>query len=252
MKLAFVAAPDNTCAQDAKYELERLYSSYSVDDADILVALGGDGFMLSILHKCIRTHLPVYGINFGSVGFLMNNYTPEYLQQQLLRAVMTKVHPLEMKVIDDAGKSTSFLAVNEVSLFRDSRQAAKLRISVDNHVRLDELICDGAMVATPVGSTAYNLSVHGPILPANSELLVLTPISAFRPRQWRGALLPNIACVHFEVIEHIKRPVRAVADHEEIFNVKQVEITSRNDIDINILFDRDHALEDRIIREQFV
>jgi len=249
-KVAFVASE----APEARAALERLtalYGSAQSYEADVIVALGGDGFMLATLHRYMRDRMPIYGMNRGSVGFLMNEYREDDLIDRLNSAEMNKVHPLSMVAFDRSGTAHKAIAINEVSLFRETYQAAKLRISIDGKVRMDELICDGVLVATPAGSTAYNLSAHGPILPINSPLLALTPISPFRPRRWRGALLSNNAKVAIEVLEPEKRPVSAVADHSETRSVIRVDVQLARSIDLYMLFDPDHSLDERILSEQF-
>jgi NAD+ kinase len=215
------------------------------------VALGGDGLMLQTLHAHMHDNLPVYGMNRGSVGFLTNDYSGDDLLGRLARAEVSVVHPLAMRAVGCNGETHTSLAINEVHLFRERHQAAKIRISIDGKVRLEELICDGVLVATPAGSTAYNLSVFGPILPINAPLLALTPISAFRPRRWRGALVPNEARIRFDVLEAEKRPVSAVADHAETRNVAHVEVAQATGIDLFLLFDPGHNLDERILSEQF-
>ncbi len=249
-KPAFTAssAPE---AQAALRELTKLYGNAKTD-ADIIVALGGDGFMLQTLHKIYRRNLPIFGMNCGSVGFLMNDYAPKDLLDRLGTTKAQAIHPLCMKVKTRAGKNHKALAFNEVSMLRETRQAAKIRVSVDARVRLEELICDGIMLSTPAGSTAYNLSVNGPILPIDSALLALTPISAFRPRRWRGALLPRAAKVLFEMLETEKRPVSAVADNTEVRLVTEVSVTEDPSVSVCLLFDADRSLEERILAEQFV
>ncbi len=250
-KLAFVASTvDKAIA--AKAELEQRYGSVSVDEADVVVALGGDGLMLQTLHETMKAGSSIYGMHQGSLGFLMNDYRAEGLLERLESAETNIIHPLQMRVFDCDGNESKALAVNEVSLLRQRYQAAKLRLSIDNKVRLEMLICDGVLVATPAGSTAYNLSAHGPILPINAPLLALTPISPFRPRRWRGALLPNNVCMRIEVLEPEKRPVSAVADHVEIRNVREVRIEQRSDIILKLMFDKGHALDERILSEQFM
>jgi NAD+ kinase len=249
-RIAFVAS-DAPEAREALERLTRRYGSVPVAEADAIVALGGDGLMLQTLHAHMRDGMPVYGMNRGSVGFLTNDYSDEDLKGRLARAEVSIIHPLAMRAVDRAGQAHEGLAINEVSLFRETYQAAKLRISVDGKVRLEELICDGALVATPAGSTAYNLSVFGPILPINAPLLALTPISAFRPRRWRGALLPNEAKIRFDVLEAEKRPVSAVADHTETRSVTHVEVEQASGIDLCLLFDPSHNLDERILSEQF-
>jgi NAD+ kinase len=249
-KIAFVASevPE---AQEAYARLVARYGNVPVSEADAIVALGGDGLMLQTLHRYINDRIPIYGMNRGSVGFLMNEYQEEGLVERLSDAEVSRVHPLSMVAYDAAGKADKALAINEVSLFRETYQAAKLRISVDDKVRMEELICDGLLVATPAGSTAYNLSAYGPILPINAQLLALTPISPFRPRRWRGALLPNRAHITVVALEADKRPVSAVADHVEMRNIVRVEIEQARHVDLFMMFDPDHSLDERILAEQF-
>ena len=248
--IAFTAS-DRPEAREAQRRLSRLYGSVSEDDADIVVALGGDGFMLETLHRNLGQNRPVYGMNRGSVGFLMNDYAEDGLIERLSRSVRAVIHPLRMDVIDDEGTAHTGLAINEVSLLRQTRQSAKLRILVDGKVRMEELSCDGCLLATPAGSTAYNLSAHGPIIPLDSKVLALTPISAFRPRRWRGALLPHQACVRFEVLEPDKRPVSAVADSLEVRRAVSVDVAERRDVQLTMLFDAGRSFEERVIAEQF-
>jgi NAD+ kinase len=219
--------------------------------ADVIVALGGDGLMLQTLHKFMKSGKPIYGMHRGTVGFLMNEFSQESLTERLAKAHITVIHPLVMQARDAQGRAHEHRAINEVSLFRQSAQAAHLRILIDGQERLAELISDGVLVATPAGSTAYNLSAQGPIIPINAPLLALTPISPFRPRRWRGALLPDRARVTLEVMDGEKRPVAAVADHDEVRSVRSVDISMDHDISINMLFDPGHNLDDRILREQF-
>jgi len=221
------------------------------EEADAIVALGGDGLMLQTMHSHLHSRIPIYGMNRGSVGFLLNDYRENQLQERLEAAEITVIHPLRMNVRDVNRQTHEALAINEVSLFRQTHQAAKLRIAVDGTNRLDELICDGVLVSTPAGSTAYNLSAHGPILPITAPLLALTPISPFRPRRWRGALLPNQARVQIEVLEPDKRPVSAVADHTEFRDVFAVEVEEQSDVDIFMMFNPGHTLAERILAEQF-
>jgi len=249
--IAFVAARQKQ-AQDALKRLKKRYQNVPPSKADVIVVLGGDGFMLRALHKHLHRNVPIYGMNRGSVGFMMNEFRDTGLLKRLQRAEPITLHPLRMSATDARGKTHEALAINEVSLLRYTRLAAKLRIKVDGHVRLDEMICDGALVATPAGSTAYNLSAHGPIIPLGAELLALTPISAFRPRQWRGALLPSSAKVTFEVIDAKQRPVSAVADDLAIRNVRKVDVVVDRSVSPVLLFDPEHNLEERILREQFV
>jgi NAD+ kinase len=249
-KPAFAAsnAPE---AQAALRELTKLYGNAKAD-ADVIVALGGDGLMLQTVHKTYKRGLPIFGMNCGSVGFLMNDYSPRDLMERLDITEAQAIHPLRMKVKSAGAKPQTALAFNEVSMLRETRQAAKLRISIDGRVRLDELICDGVLLSTPAGSTAYNLSVNGPILPIDAALLALTPISAFRPRRWRGALLPRSAKVLFEILEADKRPVSAVADHTEVREVTEVSVAEDTSVSVTILFDPDRSLQERILAEQFV
>jgi NAD+ kinase len=250
-KLAVVAA-ETEAAQQALEELCTLYPCVPPERADIIVPLGGDGFMLETLHRFLSLRVPIYGMHRGSVGFLMNAYRPDGLCARLAAAQPVVLHPLEMRAQDEHGADHSALAFNEVSLLRETRQAAKLRISVDGVVRLEELMADGILVATPVGSTAYNLSAHGPIIPLGAAILALTPISAFRPRRWRGALLPHEAQVRIEALETDKRPVSAVADFTEVRDIVAVEVKENRDISLTLLFDHDSNLEERVLKEQFV
>jgi len=249
-RIAFAASdrPDALAARDTLMER---YKSVPIEEADVVVALGGDGFMLERLHAQIERPAPVFGMNRGSVGFLMNEYSPDNLLERLAQTVRTIIHPLEMRAWTSDDQMQSGLAINEVSLLRQTRQSAKLRILVDGRVRLEELSCDGALVATPAGSTAYNLSAHGPIIPLDAKMLALTPISAFRPRRWRGALLPHSSEVCFEILEADKRPVSAVADNFEVRRVRKVEVRERRDIALTMLFDADRSFEERVLAEQF-
>jgi NAD+ kinase len=249
-KIAFVAS-DMKEAQEARGALVVRYGDTPPQEADVIVALGGDGQMLQTMHRYLNNRIPIYGMNRGSVGFLLNDYREEFLLERLENAEVTVIHPLRMTARDDKGVEHDAIAINEVSLFRQIYQAAKLRISIDGRVRLEELICDGVLVSTPAGSTAYNLSAHGPILPINAPLLVITPISPFRPRRWRGAILPNTAVVMIAVLEPDKRPVSAVADNTEFRDVIAVEIKEASDVDIFMMFDPGHSLAERILREQF-
>jgi len=249
-KIAFVASETNE-AQEALQKLTKRYGNAAADEVDAIVALGGDGLMLQTMHRHLNSRVPIYGMNRGSVGFLLNDYRETGLKERLAKAEVTIIHPLRMTAHDKDGATHEALAINEVSLFRQIYQAAKLKISVDGTVRLDELICDGLLVSTPAGSTAYNLSAHGPILPINAPLLAMTPISPFRPRRWRGALLPNDAKVTIEVLEPDKRPVSAVADHTEFRDVVKVEVMEESGIDIFMMFDLGRTLAERILSEQF-
>jgi NAD+ kinase len=248
--VAFLAssAPD---AQSALQALKTLYPGVAPEDADVIVALGGDGLMLQTLHTFMGTAKPIYGMNKGTVGFLMNDFREDELFERLENAERSVVHPLLMVAWDVHGVAHTARAINEVSMLRQTYQAAKLRVSVDNRVRIPELIADGILVGTPAGSTAYNLSVGGPILPLNAPLLTLTPISAFRPRRWRGALLPDYAKIQIEVLEADNRPVSAVADHTEFRNVSRVDVSMDRSVDLVMLHDPGHSLDERILREQF-
>ncbi|MBT6274028.1 MAG: NAD kinase [Chromatiales bacterium] len=249
-KIAFAASYSDS-AQSALKELTDYYGETKIEDAEIIVALGGDGFMLETLHRTMSRSVPIYGMNQGTVGFLMNEYRLEDLPERVATAHTNEIHPLRMQVVQRAGTTQDALAINEVSLHRQTGQASKVRISVDGKVRVPEVICDGVLVATPAGSTAYNLSAHGPILPLNAGILALTPISPFRPRRWRGALLPNEATLHFEILEPFKRPVSATADASEVRDVAEVTVSEARDITLRLLFDAEHALEERILNEQF-
>jgi NAD+ kinase len=249
-RIAFVASPIPE-AKAAREVLGRTYGEVAPKDADVIVALGGDGFMLQTLHASMGSGKPIYGMHRGTVGFLMNEYSPEQLRERLAAAHNTAIHPLLMCARDGDGHDYEFYAFNEVSLFRQTYQAAHLRILVDGEERLAELVADGALVATPAGSTAYNLSAQGPIIPISASLMALTPISPFRPRRWHGALLPDRAHVRFEVLESDKRPVAAVADHDEVRFVQAVDIHMDHSIAMHLLFDPGHSLDERILREQF-
>jgi len=249
-KLAFAASRSEN-SQAALRELEQEYGKIPPEQAEVIVALGGDGFMLETLHRNMGRNIPIYGMNRGSVGFMMNEYQRENLLQRIERAHIAEIHPLRMRAAPITGQVQEALAINEVSLHRQTGQATKLRIIIDGKVRLPELICDGALVSTPAGSTAYNLSAHGPILPLNAGILALTPVSAFRPRRWRGALLPHDAHIRFEILENYKRPVSANADATEVRNVVEVEVEEARDVTLSLLFDPEHNLEERILNEQF-
>ena len=249
-KLCFVAA-EGAEAQTALRALTDRYGQVAPERADLVVALGGDGFMLETLHRFRDRGIPIYGMNRGSVGFLMNEYAEEELADRIARAQEVTLHPLRMSAATADGKVHEALAINEVSLLRQTRQAAKIRVDVDGVTRVAELMCDGVLLATPAGSTAYNLSAHGPIIPIGANLLALTPISAFRPRRWRGALLPQGATVTFTVLEADKRPVSAVADHTEVRDVLHVTILEDRSVGVRLLFDAEHNLEERILKEQF-
>jgi NAD+ kinase len=248
--IAFVASHTPE-AREAYGRLEKRYGNADPAKADVIVALGGDGLMLQTLHKFMNSGKPIYGMHRGTIGFLMNEFVEERLTERLSNAHITIIHPLVMQACDAQGRTHEHRAINEVSLFRQSAQAAHLRIMIDGQERLGELIADGVLVATPAGSTAYNLSAQGPIIPINAPLLALTAISPFRPRRWRGALLPNKAKVTIEVMDAEKRPVAAVADHDEVRSVRSVDISMDHNISLNLLFDPGHNLDERILREQF-
>jgi NAD+ kinase len=249
-RIAFVASTGPE-AQAALAQLTALYGACDAHDADVVVALGGDGLMLQTLHQHMRTGTPIYGMHRGTVGFLMNEFSIADLRGRLAAAEESVIHPLLMRATDVHGVVHVHHAINEVALFRQTHQAAHLRILIDERERMSELKADGVLVSTPAGSTAYNLSAQGPILPINAALLALTPICAFRPRRWRGALLPNTAYVVIEVLEAEKRPVAAVADHDEARDVLRVEVLSDTTIAMRMLFDPGHGLEERILMEQF-
>ncbi len=250
MKLAFLTNGTES-ATKAGARLSARYNACQLEDADVIVALGGDGFMLQTLHGFMDSGIPVYGMNQGTIGFLMNEYREDGLAERIKAAEHNIIKPLEMKTRDASGVKRTALAINEVSLLRQSYQAARLKISIDGKVRLGELISDGVLVATPAGSTAYNLSAYGPILPLNAPLLALTPVSPFRPRRWRGALIPDHSKIAIEVLQADKRPVNAVADHNEVKSVVSVEIRAREKFGCTILFDADHSWDERILAEQF-
>lgn len=248
--IAFVASRTPE-ARAALEQLQQRYGSADPMNADVIVALGGDGLMLQTLHQFMRSGKPIYGMHRGTVGFLMNEFSADDLTLRLAAAQLTTIYPLLMIAVDTEGHEHQHYAINEVSLFRQSAQAAHLRILVDGQERLEELIADGVLVSTPAGSTAYNLSAQGPIIPITASLLALTPISPFRPRRWHGALLADKAHVTVEVLETDKRPVAAVADHDEVRSVQSVRIVMDHKMPISLLFDPGHSLDDRIIREQF-
>lgn len=250
MKIHFHAA-ETKGAETAKKALTARYGDTAVKEADVVVALGGDGSMLRAMHDSLIHKKPVFGMNRGSVGFLLNKYHEEDLEARLKAAQSVRITPLCMSVTTMDGKKHQALAMNDVSLLRETHQTAKLKITVDKVTRLEELICDGIIVATPAGSTAYNLSAHGPIIPLNAGILALTPISPFRPRRWRGALLPEAARIDFDILEPQNRPVSAVADFTEIRDVTRVEIESDLSAEVTILFDPELNLAERILKEQF-
>jgi len=249
-RVAF-SASSAPLAQESFARLVARYGECAVEQAEVVVTLGGDGQMLETLHRAAANGLPVYGMNCGSVGFLMNAFSEDNLMERLTGAQAAELHPLRMHAVTATGLVEEALAFNEVSLLRQLRQGAKIRVIVDGRVRLAELMCDGILLSTPAGSTAYNLSAHGPIVPLSANLLPLTPISAFRPRRWRGALLPASAEVQFEVLEHDKRPVAAVADFTEVRDVLSVAVSEDRSVSVTVLFDPDQGLSERIIAEQF-
>jgi NAD+ kinase len=249
-RIAFVASPTPD-ARDAAETLMRRYDNVPPEEADVVVALGGDGLMLQVLHRFMDGCKPIYGMNRGTVGFLLNEFREDGLIERLENAQRSVIHPLSMVVTDTEGRTHTAPAINEVYMLRQTHQTAKLRISIDGKVRLPELIADGVLVATPAGSTAYNFSVGGPILPLNAQLLALTPISSFRPRRWNGALLPDFARIQIEVLEAAHRPVAAVADHTEFRRVQTVETWLDHSTDLVLLHDPGHSLDERILREQF-
>jgi NAD+ kinase len=249
--IAFQASATDI-ARAARDKMVAAYGDADPKEADVIVALGGDGFMLEALHGSMQLDAPVYGINCGTIGFLMNELVEEGLIDRLRLAEEAVINPLAMRAETAGGDTHEDLAINEVSLLRQGPQAAKLQISIDGKVRLDELVCDGALLSTPAGSTAYNYSAHGPILPIRSEVLALTAVAAFRPRRWRGAILPKGAAVRFDVLGIPKRPVMAEADGRSVRDVISVEIRSEPDVEHRILFDPGHGLEERLISEQFV
>lgn len=248
--VAFVAANTEEAVKACR-SLESNYSHVPASEAEVIVAIGGDGFMLETLHQFMNRGVPIFGLNQGSVGFLMNEFNGENLICRVAASEEVIIHPLRMIVETSAGIKEHAIAVNEVSLLRETYQAAKIRITVDSVVRLEELVCDGVLISTPAGSTAYNLSAHGPILPVSAGVLALTPISAFRPRRWRGAILPRNARVRFDVLETSKRPVSAVADHMEVRDIISVDVHEDPTRTLKLLFDPEHDLEERILNEQF-
>jgi NAD+ kinase len=248
--IAFVASASEE-AEAAKRRLSHHYGSSPPDMADVIVALGGDGFMLTALHRFMNTGKPIYGMHRGTVGFLMNEFRPEGLMERLARAEVTHLRPLLMTTVDESGAQAEARAFNEVSLWRQSSQAAKLRISVDERERMAELICDGLIVATPAGSTAYNFSAHGPIIPLGAPLVALTPISPFRPRRWRGAMLPDRVVIEVEALERNKRPIGAAADHTEIRDIRRITVRQDRSSESLLMFDPEHSWEERILAEQF-
>ena len=249
-KPVFLASSNNEAIEQKKV-LEEQYGINSLDNADVIVVLGGDGFMLEAIKSHMSHNLPLFGLNYGSIGFLMNASNKDNLIKRINLSQSIVIAPLSMKVKSFDGNSHEAIAINEVSLLRETHQASKIKISIDDKVRLDELICDGILISTPSGSTAYNLSAHGPILPINADVLALTPISAFRPRRWKGAILNNRSEVRFEVIDGKKRPVSAVADSTEFRDIESVTVKQDNENSIQLLFDEQHSFEERILNEQF-
>lgn len=249
-RIAFVAAP-NEEAQAALAALKSRYGDVSIDQANVIVALGGDGFMLRTLHRHIARGLPVYGMKVGTIGFLMNHHHADDLPQRLARAQSTQLRPLVTEVVNETGSTVTALAFNEVSLLRQTKQIAHLRVSLNGSVKIDELMCDGIIVATPAGSTAYNFSAHGPILPLGSQLLAITPISPFRPRRWRGAIIPAVTEIRIDILDPYKRPVSATADSNEVRDVVEVRIRESREQTMTLLFDPEHNLEERVLNEQF-
>ena len=249
-KITFIASDTNQ-ATEAKKKLTELYGNSDIKEAEFIVALGGDGQMLQVLHQFIGSGIPIYGMNCGSIGFLMNELSFDNLNKKLENSEMTEINPLKMSVTDISGKEHTEIAINEVALTRTTYQAAKLKISINNKVRLHELISDGLLISTPAGSTAYNLSADGPILPINARLMALTPTSPFRPRRWKGALLDINSIVEIDVIDPEYRKVNATADSHEIMDAKKIIISNDETLSLKIMFDPDHNLEERIITEQF-
>jgi len=256
LKNIAILADSSEKAQSSKQDLTERYSFLDPElaphKASLVIALGGDGFMLHTMHRLMEYDVPIFGMNRGTVGFLLNKYSKLDLEERLKNTKTAILHPLQMKAICVDGSEVTQLAINEVSLLREKAQAAHIRVSVDGHVQLEQMVCDGVMVSTPAGSTAYNLSAHGPVIPLNSDILALTPISVFRPRRWRGALLPSDKVISFEVLNPQKRPVSAVADFHEIRDVREVRVMEDKTRQIKLLFDETSTLQDRIIKEQFV
>jgi NAD+ kinase len=249
-RIAFVASESDS-AREALVLLTQRYGQCAPEDSEAIVALGGDGFMLEALHTYMDLNRPIFGMHRGTVGFLMNAYRDDDLPSRIQNSEQVILHPLRMRAQVRGGSTFEALAINEVSMLRQTRQAAKIRIFVDGRERMNELVCDGVLICTPAGSSAYNLSAHGPVLPLDSNVLALTPISAFRPRRWRGAVLPHTATVRFEMLEKDKRPVSAVADRDEVRDVVQVTVREDRTITIRLLFDQEHNLQERILTEQF-
>jgi len=238
-------------AEEASAVMQKCYGQYDVDEDEVIVALGGDGFMLRTLHRVIHTDLPVFGMKIGNIGFLMNRFSEDDLLQRLADARSVSLNPLRMEAETESGAKTSALAINEISLLRQTNQAAHIRILVNGNIKVEEMVCDGVLLATAAGSTAYNFSVRGPILPLGTDALALTPISPFRPRRWNGAILPSSARVSFEILDNYKRKVSATADAYEVRDVIRVDAFEDKDIELKLLFDPAHSLEERILNEQF-
>ncbi|MEE4217815.1 MAG: NAD kinase [Xanthomonadales bacterium] len=250
-RIHFAASQVNG-AQQTLEDLQKRYGDHALEEADVIVALGGDGFMLRTLHRHLPADLPVYGMKLGDVGFLMNRFREDDLYQRLHEANVVELNPLRMTAATEGGGESTALAINEVALLRQVNQAAHIRVMINGSVKVEELVCDGVLVATAAGSSAYNLSVQGPILPLGTDALALTPISPFRPRRWRGAVLPSTAHIRFEILDYYKRPVSATADAQEIRNVLSVDVREDKDITLKLMFDPDHSLEQRILDEQFL
>lgn len=251
LKIHFVAS-QVTRANEVLGSLQKRYGQCDIEGAEVIIALGGDGFMLRTLHRFLPAGLPVYGMKLGKVGFLMNRFREDDLLERLAEANVVELNPLCMIAVTEAGNEATALAINEVALLRQLNQAAHIRILINGTEKVEDLVCDGVLVATAAGSTAYNLSAYGPILPLGTEALALTPISPFRPRRWRGAVLPSSARIRFEILDHYKRPVSATADAQEFRNVISVEVFEERDIRLKLMFDPDHSLEQRILDEQFL
>ncbi len=256
-KIGCVCDFSSKIATEAYHELSKLYNlidanSLTHDGCDLIIALGGDGLMLKVLHRYMESSVPIYGMNRGSFGFLLNEYNPGNLLERLEKAIEFRLYPLEMKVEAVDGKISTELAFNEVSMLRETNQSAKIKISIDGEERIAELVCDGVLISTPAGSTAYNFAANGPIIPLGSNILAMTPISPFRPRRWRGALLSHKNKVRFDIIDPLKRPVSAVADFNEVRDVLSVEVCERRDVVLKLLFDEESNIQERIIKEQFM
>jgi NAD+ kinase len=250
-RIHFVATQHDG-AEKTAHALKQRYGNHELGEAEVIVALGGDGFMLRTLHRHLPTGLPVYGMKLGDVGFLMNRFREDELHQRLNEANVVELNPLSMTAVTEGGGESTALAINEVALLRQVNQAAHIRILVNDIEKVEDLVCDGVLVATAAGSSAYNFSVQGPILPLGTDALALTPISPFRPRRWRGAVLPSSARIRFEILDYYKRPVAATADAQEFRNVISVDVQEEKNISLKLMFDPDHSLEQRILDEQFL